>query len=87
MKISLRPCLNMLRLQLSFLYNHIRRFELLLTYWVYNYFEKGCRKKCTPQSRNSLWMVFSSLFFKDILKNGKRGHGLMYESAKGKQQN
>ena len=37
--------------------------ELVL---IYSYFEKGCRKKCTRQSRKVLWMVFSSLFFKEI---------------------
>ena len=37
----------------------------------YSYFEKGCRKRCTRQSRKALWMVFSSLFFKEIWKNGK----------------
>ena len=31
-------------------------------------------------------MVFNSLFFKEISKNGKKGHGLMFSSAKGKQQ-
>ena len=51
---------------------------------VYSYFEKGCRIKCTRQSRKALWMVFSSLFFKEILKNGKRGHGRMFAWAKGK---
>ena len=30
----------------------------------YSCFEKGCRKKCTRQSRKVLWVVFSSLFFK-----------------------
>ena len=30
----------------------------------YSYFEKGCRKKCTRQSRKVLWVVLSSLFFK-----------------------
>ena len=30
------------------------------------YFEKGCRKKCTRQSRKVLWVVLSSLFFEDI---------------------
>ena len=33
---------------------------------VYSYFEKGCRKKCTRQSRKALWVVLSSLFFKEI---------------------
>ena len=36
---------------------------------VYSYFEKGCRKKCTRQSRKALWVVLSSLFFKEIWKN------------------
>ena len=29
---------------------------------VYSYFEKGCRKKCTRQTRKVLWVVLSSLF-------------------------
>lgn len=33
-----------------------------------------------------LWVVLSSLFFKEILNNGERGHGRMFVSAKGKQQ-
>ena len=33
-----------------------------------------------------LWVVFSSLFFKEICQNGLRGHGRMFASAKGKQQ-
>ena len=35
-------------------------------YSVYSYFEKGCRKKCTRQSRKVLGVVLSSLFFKEI---------------------
>ena len=35
---------------------------------VYSYFEKGCRKKCTGQSRKVLWVVLSSLFFQRNLK-------------------
>ena len=31
---------------------------------TYSYFKKGCRKKCTRQSRKVLWVGFSSLFFK-----------------------
>ena len=27
---------------------------------VYSYFEKGCRKKCSRQSRKVLWVVLSS---------------------------
>ena len=38
------------------------------------------------QSREVLWVVFSSLFFIEISKNGRRGHGSMFASAKGKQQ-
>ena len=53
---------------------------------IYSYFEKGCRKKCTRQARKVLWVVLSSLFFKEIWKNGTRGHGHMFASAKGKQQ-
>ena len=53
---------------------------------VYSYLEKGCRKKCTRQSRQVLWVVLSSLFFKEIWKNGTRGHGHMFACAKGKQQ-
>ena len=54
---------------------------------VYSYFKKG-RKKCTrqSQSRKVLWVVLSSLFFKEIWKNGTRGHGRMFARAKGKQQ-
>ena len=29
---------------------------------IYSYFEKGCRKKCTRQTRKVLWVVLSSLF-------------------------
>ena len=29
-----------------------------------SYFEKGCRKKCTRQSRKVLWVVLSAVFFK-----------------------
>ena len=37
--------------------------------FVYSYFEKGCRKKFTRQSRKALWVVLSSLFFREIWKN------------------
>ena len=53
---------------------------------TYSYFKKGCRKKCTQQSRKVLWVILSSLFFKEICENGTRGHGRMFSSAKGKQQ-
>ena len=54
--------------------------------FVYSYFEKGCRKKCTLKSRKVLWVVSSALIFKEIWKNGTGGHGHMFASAKGKQQ-
>ena len=41
---------------------------------IYSYFEKGCGKKCTWQSRKVLWVVLSSLFFKEIWKNSTRDH-------------
>ena len=53
---------------------------------VYSYFEKGCRKKCMRWCRKVLWVVLSSLFFKEICKNGTRGHGHMFTIAKGKKQ-
>ena len=52
---------------------------------LYSYFEKGCWKKCTRQSRKVLWVVLSSLFFKEIWKNGTRGCGRMFARAKEKQ--
>ena len=57
-----------------------------LAVFTYSYFEKGCRKKCTRQSRKVLWVVLSSPLFKEIWKIGERGHGRMFASAKGKQQ-
>ena len=54
--------------------------------YIYSYFEKGCRKKCTRQSRKVLWVVLSALFFKEIWKNGTGGHGHMFASTEGKQQ-
>ena len=52
---------------------------------VYSYFEKGCRKKCTRQSRKVLWVVLSSLFFKEIWKDGTRSRGRVFAGAEGKQ--
>ena len=48
---------------------------LVLFITPYSCFEEGCRKKWTRQSRKVLWVVLSSLFFKEIWKNGTRGHG------------
>ena len=53
---------------------------------VYSYFEKGCRMKCTRQTRKVLWVVLSSLFFKEIWINGTRGQRRMFVNAKEKQQ-
>ena len=44
---------------------------LLRKEYVYSYFEIGCRKKCTRQSRKVLWVVLSSLFFKEIWRAGE----------------
>ena len=38
----------------------------LLSMYAYSCFDKVCRKKCTRQSRKVLWVVLSSLFFKEI---------------------
>ena len=57
-----------------------------LIYNLFSYFEKGCRKKCTRQSRRALWLVLSALFFREIGKKGTGGRGQVFTSAKGKQQ-
>ena len=38
---------------------HITYYEI---YEIYSYFQKGCRKKFTRQSRKVSWVVLSSLF-------------------------
>ena len=43
--------------------------QFKMNYFIYSYFEKGCREKCTRQSWKALWEVLSSLFFKEIWKN------------------
>ena len=55
-------------------------------YTAISYFEKGCWKKCTRQSRKVLRVGLSSLFFTEIWRNDRRGHGRMFASAKGEQQ-
>ena len=48
----------------------LRLWSLKCKSWqVYSYFEKGCREKCTQQSWKALWVVLSSLFFREIWKN------------------
>ena len=44
-------------------------FDFQTRSFTYSYFEKGCREKCTRQSWKALWVVLSSLFFKEIWKN------------------
>ena len=39
------------------------------------------------QSWKVLWVVLSSLFYKQIWKNGRRGHGLMFASTRWKESN
>ena len=63
-----------------------RKRENTLSLYSYFEFEKVCRGKCTRQPREVLWVVLSSLFFKEIWKNCTRGHESMFASAKGKQQ-
>ena len=53
---------------------------------IYSYFQRGCRKKCTRQSRKVLWMVLSPMFLKEIWKNCTSSHGRMFARAKRKQQ-
>ena len=53
-----------------------------MSHFVYSCFEKGCRKKCTRPSRKVLWVVLSSLFFKENWNNGTRGHGLCLKVVK-----
>ena len=47
------------------IYYIIFSFERTICILVYSYFEKGCRKKCTRQSRKVLWVILRSLFFKE----------------------
>ena len=51
--------------------------------YIYSYFEKGCRKKCTRQSRKVLWVVLRSLFFIAILKEWHERPWTLFPSAKG----
>ena len=41
--------------------------------FIHSYFEKGCRKKCTRQSRKVLWVVLSSPLI-TVQKNLKEWH-------------
>ena len=44
-------------------------------------FEKGCRKKCTRQSRKVLWVVLRSLLFVEILKEWHERPWTLFPSA------
>ena len=48
-----------------------------ITSSLYSHCLKG-RKKCTRQFRKVLWVILSSLFSKEIWKNGTRGHGRVF---------
>ena len=55
-------------------------------YSIYSYFEKGCEKRYTQQSWRVLWVILSSLFFKENWKNDTGGHRGIVANAKRKQQ-
>ena len=46
-------------------------------------FRERLSERCAWQARKVLWMVVSSLFFKEIWSNGKRSHGRMLVRDKG----
>ena len=64
----------------------LSRFQLYARAYVRidSYFKKLSEK--VHATIPILWVVLSSLFFKEILNNGERGHGRMFVSAKGEQQ-
>ena len=48
-------------------------------------FQETFSVKCRRQSRKVLWVALNSLFFRELCKNEKRGHGGMFPGAKEKQ--
>ena len=46
-------------------------------------FRERLSERCAWRARKVLWMVVSSLFFKEIWSNGKRSHGRMLVRDKG----
>ena len=52
--------------------NRTSRFCVCFLSRIYCYFEKGCRIKCTRQTRKILLVVLSSLFFKKKLERMAR---------------
>ena len=69
-----RYSLNPMKLQSRICCSYIQLFRERLSEKVHATIRKGIRGG------------LSSLFFKEICKNGTRGHGLMFAIAKGKQQ-
>ena len=63
--------------------DHVSREQLCLKYRYTAISRKVVGKSIS--CRKVLWVVLNSLFFKEISNNGKRGHGRMFASAKGKQ--
>ena len=66
---------NILEFHLERLQRHYRLLEKGFTSWFrvgqkmydeYSCFDKGCRIKCTRQSRKILWVVLSALFSEEI---------------------
>ena len=55
-------------------------------FWYIQLFQERLSEKVHSTVRKVLWVVLSSLFFKEIWENGTRGHGRMFASARGKQQ-
>ena len=49
-------------------------------------FRERLSKKVHATIPKGIWVVLSSLFFKEFLKNGTRDHGHMFVSAKAKQE-
>ena len=72
-------------LQESFCLLNRKEREGISTF-TYSYFEQGCRKKCTRQSRKVLWVVLSALGSSKKSERMARGATDMFSSATGKQQ-
>ena len=49
-------------------------------------FQERLSKKVHATVPKGIGLILSSLFFKEISKNGRSGHGRMFASAKGKYQ-
>ena len=60
--------------------------DTIAMYTSIQLFRERLSDKVHATTRKVLWVVLSSLFFKEIWKKGRRGRGHMSASAKGKQQ-